>query len=375
MNLNEAPPSPSDSGDGPIARVLCLGDLGWKEERKSDLRYFLHYPSADFVHVGMHAPKLGLDRLIRLNQARDRFLSGQYDLVVAGNFPVPFLNPRKAFFHRWGNFAARALRLPASWEAMRAQRMLKLFAPRLVGIDLEDRPIIDNTRFATGACCRLFFKRELPQNPANAFLYTTDKNEDNGNITRQPFFESFVSKLRPISIGVEPSILARGQSLSLEKTADVFFAGRVANRPNRPSGMKQLQRLREEGFRIDIPDSKISRAEFHERCAASLTVWSPEGFGYDCTRTYEAAALGSVPVLQYPTIQRHAPLVEGTHALYYGVEDDELYRTLKNWLPRIDALREMGVRAQQLMAQSHTFSRLAHYIIQTSLESFSKEPS
>ena len=372
MNNDKAPRFAPAAKSDPV--VLCLGDLGWKEERKCDLRYFFHYPATEFVHVGLTAPKFGLDRLISLREAKQRFLSGKYDLVVAGNIPSPFLNPRKGLLHRWGNYAARSLQIPAVWEAIRAEAMLALFAPRLVGLDLEDRPILDNKRFAAASHCRLFFKRELPQNPANAFLYTTDKNEDNGNIPRQPFFADLILKLRPISIGVEPSILALGQSLQLEKTADVFFAGRIANRPNRGVGMEQLERLRQEGFRIDTPQGKISRNEFHRRCAASLTVWSPEGFGYDCTRTYEAAAMGSVPILQYPTIHRHAPLMEDQHAIYYGVEEGGLYRALKKWLPRPELLCEMGCNVQSLVADHHTFGQLARYIIETSLAAISTEP-
>jgi len=371
MNNDEAPRFDSTSQGTPV--VLCVGDLGWKEERKCDLRFFLHYPAAQFVHVGINPPKFGLDRLISLDEAKQRFLAGKYAVVVVGSIPSPFLNPRKGWLHRWSGYIGRSLQIPAVWEAIRAQAMLPLFAQKLVGIDLEDRPILDNKWFAAASHCRLFFKRELPQNPANAFLYTTDKNEDNGNIARQPFFADLIAKLRPISIGVESTILARGQSLQREKTADVFFAGRVANRPNRAVGMRQLERLREEGFRVDTPETKLSRPEFHERCAASYTVWSPEGFGYDCTRTYEAAALGSVPILQYPTIHRYAPLVEGRHAIYYGVEEGGLYRVLANWLSRPEELLEMGRNAQSLVAEHHTFGQLARYIVETSLAAFSSE--
>ena len=93
MNNDKAPRFAPAAKSDPVG--LCLGDLGWKEERKCDLRYFFHYPATEFVHVGLTAPKFGLDRLISLREAKQRFLSGKYDLVVAGNIPSPFLNPRK----------------------------------------------------------------------------------------------------------------------------------------------------------------------------------------------------------------------------------------------------------------------------------------
>ncbi|MFM7180941.1 MAG: glycosyltransferase [Verrucomicrobiales bacterium] len=351
-------------------KILCLGDLGWSEERKCDLRYFLHHPGSEFVHAGLREQRHAMDRGLSLEQAISKFRAGFYDVVVAGLIPRPFPNPRKNLTHRVANLARAALTPALALRALAVERSLSIFSPRLVVLDLEDRPIIDNRRFHAAALSQLYFKRELPQNPANSFLYTTDKNEDNGNIPRQAFFASILPKLRPISIGVEPSILAKGLKQKEEKSSDVFFAGRVENRPNRPAGLANLLRLREEGFRIDIPEIKISRPEFLTRCARALTVWSPEGFGYDCTRTYEAAAMGSAPLLQYPTIHRHAPLVDGVHALYYGIEGDHLYQVLRARLQEPAGLHQIGRQAQDHTARHHAFDKLADYVIETTLNQF-----
>ncbi|XHR28869.1 MAG: glycosyltransferase [Chthoniobacteraceae bacterium] len=349
-------------------RILCLGDLGFQKERDCDLCFFLHYANADFVHCGAKPAVHAVDRCISLTEARRRFLGGKYDLVVAGKLPTLEPNPRKSFFHRWAGVAGRLCRVASSWRGVRLARLLELFAPRLVILDMEDRPIIDNMRFRAASLCRLYFKRELPQNPCNAFLYTTARNEDNGNIQRQPGFAKILAKLKPISLGVEPGLAKGAEPGNAGKKYDVFFAGTTYNRPTRLSGLEQLRRLRAEGYRVDLPEERLSQEEFWERCAQSLVVWCPEGFGWDCFRTYETAAVGAVPLIQYPTIQRHAPLIDGEHALYYGVEEGQLYVKLKAALADREHLREMGRRAREHVERHHTFDLLARYVIEESLK-------
>lgn len=360
----------SEATGASLARVLCLGDLGPTEERKCDLRFFFHYPEAEFVHVGMGPPQQAQERTISLGLARKNFLAGKYAMVVAGHIPVPMVNPRKNIWRGMAHFLSQSRSPARAVCAWQAQRMLPLFGSKLAILDLEDRPIIDNRRFFAASCCRWYFKRELPQNPANAFLYTSDKNEDNGNIPRQPFFAEIIPKLRPISIGVEPALLA--ERPAGDKTADLFFAGRTANRPNRILGLRNLLRLRDDGYRMDLPETKLSKPEFLAHCAAALTVWSPEGFGYDCRRTYEAAAMGAVPVLQYPTIQRHAPLLDGVHAIYYGVEGEHLYHVLKAYLDQPERLEQMGQAVRAHVAQHHGFGALARHIVRVGTETTSQ---
>src|SRR6478735_9047167 len=103
----------NQSGDGnrqdTPAKVLCLGDLGWREERKCDLRYFFHFPGAEFVHAGLKPPRHALDRCLKLKEAIARFRDGYYDMVVAGMIPHPFPNPRKGLVRRLANMAGASL--------------------------------------------------------------------------------------------------------------------------------------------------------------------------------------------------------------------------------------------------------------------------
>jgi hypothetical protein len=344
-----------------VEKILCIGDLAGGKSR-SDLRFFFGLPDAEFVHLGESIPSnLGLN-CISLADALYRFKSGEYEMVVYGKIPSFFYNPRKGMFSNMSAYTKSIAKFKSFRKCSRARKLLGVFSSKLVIIDLDDRSVIDNSRFDQAFHSRLYFKRELPQNPANAFLYTSSKNEDNGNISRQDFFKLIISKLRPISIGIQNSLALACDEMRAQKSADVFFSGQLNGRPNRVSGAKSLFRLREQGFRVDFPDCGLSHTEFLSRCAGALTVWSPEGFGYECYRTYEAATQGAVPILQYPTIHRHAPFIDGQSALYYGVENDHLFDVLRRSLGNPETLKVMGERAKSHALLHHTHSALSEHI-------------
>jgi hypothetical protein len=70
-----------------------------------------------------------------------------------------------------------------------------------------------------------------------------------------------------------------------------------------------------------------------------------------------------VPVINQPTIERHAPLLDGIHALYYAAEEGGLTRAIVAALAdkaRLTAIAEAG-RAHVL--QHHTQAGIVHYVI------------
>lgn len=125
-----------------------------------------------------------------------------------------------------------------------------------------------------------------------------------------------------------------------------------------------MRQLAAEGFAIDIVEGKLPREEYWRRCAQAHIVWSPEGFGWDCFRHYEAAALGSVPLMQSPTMRRYAPLEDGEHALYYYVEGDHLASRIRQALQGRSRLIEMGLSARQHVLRWHTHEALGRYVIE-----------
>jgi hypothetical protein len=140
------------------------------------------------VHLGEDIySELGLN-CISLTGAVHRYKSGEYEMVIYGKIPSFYYNPRKGILSNLSSCVKSAIKCQTFLNCLRARKLLTLFSPKLIVIYLEDRPIIDNFNFDAAFHCRLYFKRELPPNPANAFLYTSSKNENNGNIPRQAFF-------------------------------------------------------------------------------------------------------------------------------------------------------------------------------------------
>lgn len=327
-----------------------------------DMRIFLSNPDVEFLHTGyIRDDILVPQRRPRHDVVKDA-LDGKYELILAGNNAFPYPNPRKSWFKNFANLG---------WELLRSPSLLAggLFpysklGSRLVGIDMDDRPIVDNRWFGILESCVCFFKRELFQNPCNSFLYTSARTECNGNVLHSEKFRRWIKKLRPISLGIAPEICSEYSAMNVPKKTDVFFAGEMTNRPNRPSGFRQLEQLAKEGLAIDIVDGKLPRPEFLKRCAQAHIVWSPEGFGYDCLRHYEVAMLGSVPLMQSPTIQRYSPLADGEQALYYYVEGDHLAVRVRQALQNRARLVEMGQAARGHVLRWHTHEALGRYVIE-----------
>jgi hypothetical protein len=342
-----------------MARYLVVGNLG--HPQKSDMKIFFSHPEAEFLHVGpgrdiFDVQKRPARRL--LADAR----SGKYDLVIAGSSLFPRFNPRKGLLRNLAHVTGEFLRHP---HLMVSGEFPYAKVPTgLAVVDCADDPIIDNRRFQQLDRAICYFKRELPQNLCNAFLYTHPKTECNGNVLRTAPFSRWVPKLRPISLGIADDSAAKLAGVAVPKSTDVFFAGDTSLRPNRLAGIRQLERLKAEGFKIDLATQRLPHDEFIQRCAQAWLVWSPEGFGWDCFRHYEAAAVGSVPLMQSPPIYRHAPLMDDEHAIYYNVEGDHLAVRVRRALQNRQRLVEIGRAARQHVLQWHTHGALSRYVIE-----------
>src|SRR5690606_12639743 len=138
-----------------------------------------------------------------------------------------------------------------------------------------------------------------------------------GRLARQ------LHKLRPVSLGLAPWRVADLPVAPAEKTTDIFFAGTLSpdNRV-RQQGAALLARLADEGFRVDHAPDRLERPEYLRRCARAWLVWSPEGKGWQCFRHFEAAAAGSVPVINARPIEMPHPLLPGVHCLHYDAGEE-----------------------------------------------------
>lgn len=248
-------------------------------------------------------------------------------------------------------------------------QLLRLpFRAPLAVVDHEDLPVINRSNFFLLDRATLYFKRELPVDRWRLFMKTGHANLPTPRFRKQARYERGIRKLRPLSLGLPLTAPAAYPQHAGDKTADVFFAGLIEGSSSvRAAGLRELLALKERGVRVDIADRRLEPGEFYRRCAAAWLTWSPEGLGWDCFRHYEAPACGSVPVINRQTIERHQPLRDGVHAIYYDVEEGGLTATVLAALDDKDRLRAIAAAGRTHVLMHHAPTALATYIVSATL--------
>jgi hypothetical protein len=135
----------------------------------------------------------------------------------------------------------------------------------------------------------------------------------------------------------------------------------------RARGLEVLRELQREGYRIEIHEGGLPRREYLQRCAKAWLTLSPEGYGWECFRHYEAALCLSVPVLGPPGILRHEPLLAGVHAIYHPAEGDGLRNAVIAALADKPSLTRMSSAARAHVLRHHTHTRVTRHILESAL--------
>src|SRR5262245_36202939 len=249
-----------------------------------------------------------------------------------------------------------------------AQHLLRrsVNAPLAV-LDLHDSPSILQCNRHLLEAATIYFKRELPADRWRLFMRGGKVPTLRYRLARQ---NDKLTRIRPISLGIPDSMLALEAQppAPVSKDIDVFFAGRLSGSSTvRERGADELAQLSSRGLRIEISDGPMSPSEYLARCARAWLVWSPEGYGWDCFRAYEAALAGSVPLVSRQTIERHKPFVDNEHCIYYDVEAGQLTQTIQRALSDRDRLLTMATAARDHVLRHHTSQALAEYVAQSTL--------
>jgi hypothetical protein len=154
----------------------------------------------------------------------------------------------------------------------------------------------------------------------------------------------------------------------------VFFAGSPSHSSVRLQGCAELAALKAQGYAIDVGPGGLAQAEYLARCARAWLTWSPEGYGWECYRHYEASMCRSVPLVSQPTILRHRPLEDGVHALSYRPEAGGLGAAIVAALADKAALATMADAARAHALRFHTHLRACEYILWTVLDAAGGSP-
>ena len=291
---------------------------------------------------------------------------GGYDIVIANTIRYSPWHPRY-----WARAPFKTPRHP--WASLTRQfgvevlRWAKVPVP-LVAIDMDDSFGIGKNSVFLLDKAKVFFKRELPVDKWQVLYGTSHKHLPTLRFRNSPQWQARIAKLQPISLPQFTHNERWRHAPFPEKTHDIFFSGAVTgNSTVRAAGVAEIERLKALGYKVDQPTERLPYDAFMDRMSRSWLSWSPEGMGWDCYRHYEAAIVQSIPVMNHPTIFRHAPLREGEHAFYYDVEPGGLERAVVSALADKDRLRRMALAARDHAFAHHVIKAYCEHILRTAL--------
>jgi hypothetical protein len=324
-----------------------------------------HVPTlSDFYSTEKAAPterRLSLSNILKL---RRRLMAGSYDLVVF-HTASKVLAPWHRSPSRLGGIFNALFSVLFSFHKASLHLFfysLKPLNTPLVIIDNQDTAHINRTELKWLDRARFFFMRELPPNRLNLFLNMDSRCGNVVNVGRRVEISRNLSKIEPFSLGF--SLQGMINLAGSDKIYDVFYAGKNHTTTVRQHGNEELQAMKDAGLRVFIPEKPLPREDFLKACAQSWLVWSPEGQGWNCYRHFEALMMGSVPLINYPTIECLQPLENRKHCLYYRPERGGLTDAVQSALRNHDLLLKIAEEGRAHVLQHHTWKQLARHVLQ-----------
>ena len=259
-----------------------------------------------------------------------------YDLVV-----LPAIHPDHRFDQPRHKLVAKSM-LQALGRSPAISRLLNRHIigsnPHAI-VDIRDERKLCETTIRLFPQHMLYFKRELDLD-----LITDPQVRD---------------RMRPLSLFVPNE---RRLPPPRPKDIDIFFAGELCNKI-RADAVEAARSLSARGLRVTIPRTPLPYPEFMAALARSWLVLSPEGYGWDCYRHYEACLAGSVPVINRPRYRRRLYLEDGVHCFYYDAERGSLAGQLLALLVDKSRLVRMAEAARQHVLANQTRSAVARYML------------
>jgi hypothetical protein len=347
-----------------LPRILEIGDFHYVKAQYPD--------RTTLLWTGGRSPLVGSSEYFdctprRLLRAIADLRAGRYDLVVA------YMGLRSPWHPRnWLRAVAaeptRPLAALSRVFGVAWLRFVSMPAP-LVVLDMNDAFIMGRHNFFLLDKADVVFKRELPVDRWHILCHSAHPMLPTRRIRRQPRWQRRLAKIRPIAL---PSPAIDTGSLGLgafaQKTVDLFFSGNVAeNSWVRRTGMAELEELARRGVKVDFSAERLSPQEFRRRLTRAWLAWSPSGFSWECFRTSEAAQCLAVPVLNYPTVELHRPLVPGQHVIYYNPEPGGLVHAVETALRDKQRLERMASAAREHVLRYHTPRALVDHVIECGL--------
>lgn len=293
--------------------------------------------------------------------------AGKYDAVIV------YIQTRAAWHPRYWlrSLVKDPLRPFSAVLRVFGVALLRFVKPRIpmAVLDMNDGFIIGRHNFFLLDKADIVFKRELPADRWHMLCHSVHPSLPTRRIRRDKSWIRRLEKIHPIAL---PAAAVHHANLwdgdFPEKTADIFFSGDVEeNSWVRRTGMIELEKLRSIGLKVDIPQERLPYDEFLRRMSKAWLAWSPEGFSWECYRTAEAAQCLTVPVINYPTVERYKPLRQDEHVVFYDLEPGGLARAVQAALADKDLLRKMAIAARDHVRANHLHRPVIDYIVSATL--------
>lgn len=211
--------------------------------------------------------------------------------------------------------------------------------------------------------CSLYYKRELPFN--RFFLYYPHRPSPWRTMREQLL--PHCAKVRRLPLGIEEQKYQDLKNLRRdEQDIDVFCCGQPTS-TLRIRAAEELKKLvYATNWKIVLADS-MPFNEFCDHIARSKITVSLSGGGWDCFRHYEAAALGSIPLIDRPTIDTlWQDITDGVFFFEstFGNFKERLEYFLTNREHRKSSLAAIQTCIEQAMLHSKIVERIIAELLQ-----------
>ena len=339
----------------------------WPSARRARLNKLYHAEEAwDDVHTNV---------IRDVRELSEAFETGYFDFAVLVDDGAQLFQHQQLSLwgrcRRWLGFLRNVMRQNRrqALESIQYDRSLpyslaelKQYLP-VVAVDISDAACLQLQNRSIFEESSLYFKRELPYD--RFFLYYPDRPAP-WSVKRQELLPKF-EKVYGIPLGIEDDKYTQLKALR-ESTQDIdlFLAGAITNTLRKTALMRLQELASTSSWNIALRDS-VSFQEYCELIARSKITLSIGGSRWECFRHYEAVALGSLPLINRPTID----------AVWWHTMPEELFfeNTFANFTARIeqlltdDALRQRCFQTLETQVEQHMLhSKIVEYIVQTSLE-------
>lgn len=297
----------------------------------------------------------------RRRELRRRLEAGEFDLVISGNIwntPWPC---NKGF---WTS-AAQAMRfftykrlMLDTWWAPSLVKGLTDRVPFAV-VDLRDPHYLLPWDERLLTSCTHYFKRELfawhRRSMLPLYTYVGKRR-----------LEPHESKLLPLSYGVDGGQIPAAEIIKpmAERDIDLFITG--FGNPVRNHIRERCMKLASR-YKVVTVEGKVSSAEYTDHLNRSKLVVCTESYGCETWRQYEAAAYGAVPLINYPFVLHHQPMVPDEHAVFFSLAGEDFEHQIDRALSSPALLEKISRQTRQHTIEHKDRRRIADYIVNTAL--------